>query len=70
MSIAKRILNHETWINDDNERDHSFNPAPKSEGWDLFEHWEVDAGGEPCLLLITSSPNDVGSLAPGSFILG
>lgn len=69
MSIAKRNLDHDTWMNDHNARAAAFNPTPTSEGWDLFEHWQIGQDGRPWLMLVTSSPYDVGALDPGDFIL-
>ncbi|ANA86279.1 hypothetical protein SEA_LOZINAK_122 [Gordonia phage Lozinak] len=69
MNVAKRQHAHEIWLTEKNELASDFNPSPLSEGWELYEHWQIDKDGEPYLCVITSSVYDVGDLDPGDFIL-
>lgn len=66
---AKRLSDHTQWVNDFNALAADFNPAPMSEGCDLYEHWDTNGRtGSPYLILITSDPTGI-DLKPGDFIL-
>ncbi|QYC53605.1 hypothetical protein SEA_NORVS_121 [Gordonia phage Norvs] len=69
MNAAKRLWNHETWLSERDQLANDFNPSPLSEGWELYEHWQIDKDGQPYLCVVTSSVYDVGDLDPGDFIL-
>ncbi|AMS02628.1 hypothetical protein BJD55_gp138 [Gordonia phage Yvonnetastic] len=68
MSLAKRQWDHDFWVEDRDARAGAFNPCPLSDGFTLYEHWNVTELG-PFLVLITSSPYDIGALEEGDFIL-